>query len=144
MNKLNDTFFLLKPIRIKPRTEESIKKGFELYKAKYGENRTLEVYINSLKNWNDYEFEYSDEYLSFFLNKEEAIECALSNVADYNDGGVYNFSAVVEYYIGASYFETMPISIKIFKYIYEKELYEEIDIDSCEESNLILKKHYIK
>ena len=143
MMQVKKTFYLLKSIRVVPRTEEDIQEGFELYKVKYGKNRTLEGYKTSLKNWEDCDYVYDEMILSFFLEESEAINAALSNVVDYNDVGVYNYSAVIEYPVGVSYFDIYPISIRIYKYNRDSKLYTEVIEDTSPEVQLIIKKNIL-
>ena len=126
---MQDKIYCVKVYDIEEATDERHEKEYKALLAKKGPNykmsfdRFKEIQRSSGKGF----YYFSSEYTSFHLSEEEAIEYVLENIADINDGGVYNYAAVIGIPVGCAYFEThidQKNDIKLFKFNREKSKYE--------------------
>lgn len=72
---------------------------------------------------------------------DTAKDYASSNIADINDGGVYNYVAISEVPFDKAYAMTEVQNIHIFKYINNENRYEEVPLTFDEATSLILEKN---
>ena len=133
--------FIGKVISLRKKTEKDLHEEYEIMKIRHDnwKNKTFEDYINFAKNWQIYDFGVSTISICYSLDSNEIEKIITNNYADINDGGLYDYAAIVEVPINAVYPETEIISIKLFKYDVTKNKYELTDAGS-KETDFILKK----
>ena len=116
-------------------TEESLKKDFEVAKIRHNwkPDADFESFKNFKHSWGEDLYYFDREITSFHKTREDAIEYATQNIGDINDGGVYNYVAVVGAPINSVYYNTYIKyeDVIIYKYDRESDLY--IQIDKTEE-----------
>ena len=137
-----NNLFILKTIQIKEKSEEDLHREWLIRNIQYDTNKmTCEDYIEFLDSWDDKKYSYDYENNCYFTDLEKAKFYATSNMGDINDGGVYNYVAIVEVPYNRTYATTEIQSIYIFKFNYKKDTYEEVDLNSSEETKFILNKN---
>ncbi|MFC0903914.1 hypothetical protein ACFHWD_04310 [Clostridium sp. MT-14] len=137
---MNNNLFILKTISIRPKTEEIRHKYWQIHQIKYERKMPYEAYINFLKNWHEYDFLYSEENNCYFTDYNTAKEFAENNASDINDGGVYNYIAIIEVPFECTYANTEVKNIYAFKYNRKSDKYTEVSEDYNEETKYIFKE----
>lgn len=124
---------------LKEKTEEDLRKEFEVYKARYSswKEKTYEQFYDFQKGWNWHKYDLKEEDNSYFLNLEEAKKCVKKNFADINDGGVFNYVLIKKVPVGMAYAMIHVNELYIFKYERETDIYKEVSINEDEETKYI-------
>lgn len=135
------SIYIGKMISLKEKTKEDIEKEFEIIKIKNKswQSKTLDDYINFIKNWCNYDYIMSTEDNCYGLDYNEIENLIINNYADVNDGGIYNYATIIEIPINKMYAYTEVISIQIFKYNKESNKYEKQN-EHSKEMEYIIKK----
>ena len=143
MSKENN-LFILKTISIRPKTEENFQKEYKIDKIEHNrpDNYTYTKFIKFLKSWG-WDIYYSEDNNCYFTDLSIAKQYTEQNIGDINDGGVYNYIAIVEVPFNCTYAETEIQSIYIFKYNKTTDEYNEVDINFNNETKYIAKKNYM-
>lgn len=132
--------FILKTIDIRRKTEKQLQKEHKIHNIKYKKKISYEDYTDYVKSWDEYNFSYYEEDNCYFTDYKIAEQYAKENICDMNDGGVYNYIAIIEVPINCTYTITEIQNIHIFKYKRDKDKFEEIDLNCNDESKYICKK----
>ena len=140
---MKNNLFILKTISIIPKTEEIRHKYWEIYQIEYNRKMPYEVYIDFLKNWDQYDFLYSEEDNCYFTDYKTAKEFAENNASDINDGGVFNYIGIIEVPFNCTYAFGEVASLHIFKYNRENDNYTEVPENYNKETEYIFKKFKI-
>lgn len=127
---MKDKFiYYVEAIDIDEKTEDDLKKEYEIHKIKYNKNISYDEFIRFKKGWRDDKYSISSFISSYHLTKEEALEYAKRNIGDINEAGAYPYVAVVTAPTGISYYNSCQNKDEdfiILKYNREKDEYEEI------------------
>ena len=85
---------------ITPKVEEL---DFETIKIRHPiwRKKTIEEYRKFTADWQEDIWKISVEDAAYFLDKEEAVQAATENMADLNEGGVYQYACVYPLAVGA-------------------------------------------
>lgn len=135
-----ETLFILKTISMKRKTDQIRQKEYQLYNLKYNRHISYDKYISLQKSWNSYDFSYFSEDNAYFLDYELTKKHVKDNIWDLNDGGVYNYIAIIGIPVNHLYAIVDIQSIHIFKYDENKNEYKEIPLNYNEETKCICKK----
>lgn len=126
----NEFIYYVEAVDIDEKTEEDLKKEYEIHKIKYNENMTYEEFIRFKKGWKEDKFTISSFISSYHLSKEEALEYAKRNIGDINEAGAYPYAVVVTAPVGMTYYNSCQNKNEdfiILKYNREKDEYEELE-----------------
>lgn len=136
-----DNLFILKAISLKEKTEEDLKRDFDIVKIKYNvwKYKTLKEYIEFEKGWNRDKFNINTENILYSLDKMRAKELLIKNVADFNDGGAYNYAILLSIPQDTAYAELTDINeYELFKYNQKTSTYELITDLNDEKAQYII------
>ena len=136
---MQDKIYYVEAISLQEKSQEMLKKEYEIHKIKYKEDITYEQFIKFLKDWHDYQYSIDSFISSYHVTLEEAKEYAKNNVGDINEAGCYNYCAVISAPIGISYYNTEQIKedFIIYKYNNVSKSYEELSSTEKEYNKLI-------
>lgn len=135
------SIYILKTISLKKKTEEDLIKEWKIRNIKYSNKEvSYEDYLEYLESWNEKEYDFSEEDNCYFTDLATAKEYAVSNMADMNDGGVYDYALIVKTDLNRAYAMTNYEEPYFFKFNYDTHKYEEVDLNDSEKGKMILKK----
>jgi len=140
---MKNNLFILKTISIRLKTEEIRHEYWKIYQIEYNRKISYDKYIEFLKNWNQYDFLYSEEDNCYFTDYKTAKKFAKNNASDINDGGVFNYIGIVEVPFNCTYAFCEVASLHIFKYNRENDNYAEVPENYNKETEYIFKKFKI-
>lgn len=127
-----ENIFILKGMEIYPKSNEDWEKEKEIFNLELPNDKklSLEEYIKFKKGFGGvHDYVITDYNHAYFIDENNAIEAAIDDMGGLNDGGIYDYAAIVEVPCGVSYPETGEIvSFHLFKYNYAKRIYEELFI----------------
>lgn len=141
-----NSLFILKTISLKKISTEELKKEYQIYQIKYPvwKNKTYEEFLEFSKSWSWDKYDCSSEDNCYFTDKNEAIDTAIDNIQDLNDGGVYNYILILEVPFNATYSQHMRAkSGTLLKYNVDSDKYSIVDFDYDEETEFISNKYPI-
>lgn len=140
IEKVEDKYlYIITTISLKNKTELDRKKDFELQKYKYPrwKTKTYIDYCELLKSLKKYDYEINQEDNSYYLDLDKAREIILKNIADINDGGVYNYVAIKKVCLNKVYANVVPEDAYLFKFCNNTRLYKEISLNEDNEAKFI-------
>lgn len=138
-----ENLFILKTISITEKTKESCKKEWEIRNLRFENNKiSYEKFLESLDFFNGKNFSYHDADNCYFTELSKAKEYAEENICDINDGGLYEYIAIVEIPFNCAYAETEGKSIYIFKFNNSTGKYDEVPMQFNDETRLIAKENH--
>ena len=111
--------YIVKTIDLRLKTKESLMKEFEIAKInspKIWKNRNFDEYIKFLKSWNSDKFSIKDENFSYCTDYKTAYKQIATNSCDMNDGGVYNYAAILQVRTNCGYAETEINNMQVFQF----------------------------
>jgi len=129
--------YILKTIEIKNKTEEDILLEYQIVQLKHEiwKDKTLEDYKDFIKGWNIGKYKVSMEDNCYFDNIETAKKKAINNACDMNDGGIYNYIAIIKVSMNLCYAQVTNVEeLKLFKFDKDEYCYYEVNTDSDEET----------
>lgn len=129
--------FILKTISIRPKTKEIRHKHWQIHQIEHNKKISYDNYIKFLKDWNDYDFIYSEEDNCYFTDYSTAKEFAENNISDINDGGIFNYICIVEVPFDCTYALGEIASCHIFKYNPKSDKYTEVPENYNDETEYI-------
>lgn len=136
----NDKYlYIVSTISLKKRTEDDLKKEFEIYKVKYPswKEKTFEQYYEFQKGWNWHKYSISQEDNAYFLKLEEAKLAVKENFGDINDGGAYNYALIKKVPMNRAYGMIYVEELYIFEYEIATDTYEEVSLNKNDETKYI-------
>lgn len=136
--------YIIKTISLKSKTEEDRQKEFEICKINYPlwKEATYQDYITFSKEWNEYDYKISSEDNCYCDEYDFTKNNVIDNSTDINDGGVYNYVAVIHTPINHAYAMTNieQNDIHLFKFNSHSEKYDEVGYKDSKESKFIINK----
>lgn len=135
----NKYLYMVSTVSLKKRTEDDLKKEFEVYKVKYPswKEKTFEQYYEFQKGWNWHKYSMTQEDNSYFLDLEKAKSCVKKNFADINDGGVYNYALIKKIPLNRAYAMIHVDELYIFEYEVATDTYKEVSLNENDETKYI-------
>lgn len=121
-----ENLFILKAISIEEKTEEDLKKEWEVNKLLHGKI-TFDKYKELMMSWWQDKYKYSESDVAYFTDLEMAIHSAKANMCDVNEGGTYEYVAIVEVSTNRIYTNCYPLSVRVFKYNRDNDFYEPVE-----------------
>lgn len=131
--------YIITTVSIKKKTEDDLKKEFEIHKIKYPswKEKTFEQYYEFQKEWNWHKYNMSQENNSYFLDLEEAKSCVERNFADISDSGLYNYVLIKKVHLAKAYTMIDVEELYIFKYERKTDTYREVSLYENDETKYI-------
>lgn len=135
------SLYILKTIRVTEKTEDMLRKEWEIRNIKYPKTKvSYENYLKFLESWNDRYFEFSSEDNCYFKDLDTAKHYAETNMADMNDGGIYNYVAILRTDLERTYAMTNYDEAYLFKFNYSDDCYEPVEFTDTKEGKFIIDK----
>ena len=135
------SLYILKTISVREKTEDLLKKEWEIRNIKYPKTKvSYEDYLKFLEDWNDRYFEFSSEDNCYFKDLDTAKYYAKTNIADINDGGIYDYIAILKTDLETAYAMTNYDEAYLFKFNYKTNSYESIEFNDSKEGKFIIDK----
>lgn len=139
-----DNIYIIRTIELLNKTEEDIKKEFEIYKIEHpkGKIKNYDEFFEFQKSWGQDKYVMNCEDNSYCTNFETAKNKVINNICDINDGGVYNYCAILKVPVNCIYATTYikENDIILFKFDREINKYYQISKDFDKEANYIFKR----
>lgn len=132
--------YILRTIDLDDRTDEDRSLEFQKFQVQYPiwKDKTFEHYIEFIKSWDEYNYTMNYEDNSYFESIETAKEYALMNMGDMNDGGVYNYVAIIAVPYGLCYATFTGVEeLYLFKFNYKNDCYESIELMEDDKSKYL-------
>ena len=138
--------YIVTTVSLKSRTEDDIKKEYEIYKIKYPvwKVKSYENFCDYLNSWNLYNYTISQEDNSYYFNLNEAKEMVINNIGDINDGGIYNYVLIKKVPARRVYANTNIEEYYLFKFNKNTRVYKEISINDSDEAKYIAETMMLK
>lgn len=126
-----NNLYILKTISITEKTKLDLQKEWKARNVIYDNYVGYEKYIILLKTLNMDKYVYEEENNCYFIDMENARDCAENNIADINDGGLYNYIAIIEIPFDQTYAATEIQSLHIFKFNDVTNGYDEVVLNNA-------------
>lgn len=120
-----ENLFILKTISIEEKTEEDLKREWEINKLLHG-HITFEEYKELMLSWWQDRYTYAESDVAYFTDLE-MIHSAKVDMCDITEGGLYEYVAIVEVALNRVYTNCYPLSVRVFKYNRENSSYEPVE-----------------
>ena len=136
--------YILHPVRAKVLTEEQIQKNYKIYLMQYEPKNPSFQYYKDLNSTfhDDIQYEIAAEDVAYFDNEKEALQSAMANICDFNDGGLFNFALVEKLPMNYGYPNTEPeTDYWLFEYQPRTMTYSFVSFDKDELTKAIQKKY---
>lgn len=138
-----EKIYITHAISLENKTEESLKKEYEIKCLKYNKKFDWNCFLKILKQ--TYEDKYSiGGFISGFYNKkEEATYAIVNNIGDINEAGCYPYAAVCTADIGVAYYDSyqnIETDFDIYEYNFDSKKYEPLNKEADEYKAIL---HYI-
>lgn len=132
--------YILTAANIKPKTEEDVKREFEITKLQHPVWKRKS--FAEFWNWKTeiFETKYQTETYdtAYFLDEETAVRYAKENMADINEAGAYPYLLIHTKETNHMYADTETSRVRLFAYT-GKDAYEEItDLDEKKEYSYLI------
>lgn len=139
-----DYIYIVRTINLTQKTESDLHKEYEIAKIKYPKTyKNYKQYLEDfLISWNNDKYSMLYEDNSCFNDYELAESNVINNIYDINDGGVYNYVAIIKIPVNGLYSicEISEEDIILFKFNQDTDTYYKINYGYNEETRLIIDK----
>lgn len=133
------SIYILYLVDINQVTEESLRIGFASYQAKWP-NRTFETYMRHKRDWKEDKYSYIIEPQGYFIDAATAVDYAEKNIGDINEAGAYPYVIVASMPLNRVYPMCNIREFRLFHFDKKKDVYNEIDWDYSEATQILLTK----
>jgi hypothetical protein len=134
--------YMVRTISLNEKSEDDLQREFEIFKLKYPIwiNKTYEEFLHFQQSWKEDKYSISYEDNAYCENYEIAHKKVINNACDINDGGSYNYIAIIKVPMNGCYAMTYTqrSDINLFKFDMDRLSYLEVNDYDTEEAKWLV------
>lgn len=135
------SIYILKTISLKKKTEETLRKEWIIRNIEFDKILIpYDEYVYFLESWGEKDFDLQDEDNCYFLDLDTALHFARNNLSDINDGGIFNYIAILKVDLERTYAMCHYNEAHLLKFNHDSNKYELLTSINTPEEKFIIKK----
>ena len=136
------SIYIVRTINLQEKSQDELKQDFEIFKVKYSrKDDSFEKFLSFQLSWGNDKYSINWEDNAYCESFEIARDKVINNACGMDDGGAYNYAAIIKVPFNACY----PLSyssdedVKLFKFDRDQDTFIEIT-EATDESKWLIRK----
>jgi hypothetical protein len=128
--------YIIRTMSVNENSEDDLRKEYEIFKIKYDtwHSKTFDEFLKFQKSWKDDKYSIHTDDLVYCESYEIAYDKVINNCCDMNDGGLYNYVAILKVKTNYCYASVCAASedVILFQYDIDSRKYIELRDNTTE------------